>query len=893
MSSLGSGTSFLHYQLIEKIGQGGMGEVWRATDTTLGREVAVKALPDSVLQDPERLARFEREAKALAALNHPGVATIHGFHREGGRLFLVMELVPGEDLVQRIARGALPLEEARDIAVQIAEALEAAHDRGIVHRDLKPANVKLLPSGRIKVLDFGLAKAVLGEISSGSATALPTVTSAGPPTGMGVILGTAAYMSPEQAKGKPVDRRADLWSFGCLLFEMLAGRRPFDGETVSETLASVLKDAPEWGALPAGTPPAVRRVLARCLEKDPARRIRSAADAALDLQTPETAPPAQEASPRRSWLPWALAAGLALTLLAMLLRPSVPAPVSRSVELALPEGQILSDLAPPALSPDGTTIVLVSAGTSLPGSGKVRQEQAGSRLYLRSLGSFTAEPVPGSEGASFPFWSPDSRQVGYFAAGELRRLDVASKTSQVVCSCAAWGRGGSWGKDGTILFAPNSNAPLLAVAASGGEPRQVTTLEAAIPDVSHRFPILLPDGEHFLYTLWSNSPEALAQHGGIYLASLKGGPAKRLLSDPTQAVLAPGALLLRRGEQLVAVGFDPDGAVVKAEATTLSPSVRFSPSVGDLYASASSRGDLVFAEGEGATTTALELVWLDRSGSASQAMDRALQTSDLQLSPDGTRFVAAVSPRQTGSDDLWVGEFARGTVVRLTSGINDSFAPRWSPDGRFVAYSNRDTGNEDIYRIRGDGTGVPERIFDAKDLDTTVSEWTPDGRTLLFDAASKTVRRGQTQVWALDLATRQAKLLLDDARAPVREAALSPDGRWLAYVSEESGQEEVYVRSFPGLDRKWQISQQGGSAPHWSRDGREIVFVAADVRVFAAALAPQGDDLNPGVPRLLFTSPRALLAFAPSPDHARFLSAVLPAGRTEPPMRLLLGWKGL
>ena len=265
MTSLGSGTSFLHYRLIEKIGAGGMGEVWRATDTTLGREVAIKALPAAVLQDPERLARFEREAKVLAALNHPNVATIHGFHREDGQLFLVMELVPGEDLAQRIGRGALPVEEAVPIAIQMAEALEAAHERGIVHRDLKPANVKLLPSGRIKVLDFGLAKALLGETSSSSITALPTVTSAGSPTALGVILGTAAYMSPEQAKGKPVDRRADLWSFGCVLFEMLAGRRPFDGETVSETLASVLKDAPDWRALPAGTPPAVRRVLERCL----------------------------------------------------------------------------------------------------------------------------------------------------------------------------------------------------------------------------------------------------------------------------------------------------------------------------------------------------------------------------------------------------------------------------------------------------------------------------------------------------------------------------------------------------------------------------------------------------------------------------------------------------
>jgi dipeptidyl aminopeptidase/acylaminoacyl peptidase len=460
-----------------------------------------------------------------------------------------------------------------------------------------------------------------------------------------------------------------------------------------------------------------------------------------------------------------------------------------------------------------------------------------------------------------------------------------------VCACAPWGRGGSWAEDGTILFAPNANSPILSVPASGGDPVPVTTLDPSIPDVSHRFPVVLPDGDHFLFTLWSNSPEALAKHGGIYVGSRKGGSPRRLLADPTQAVLAPGALLLRRGEHLVAVPFDADALTVEPEATTVSPAVRYSPSVGDLYVSASTAGDFLFARGEGAMTMALDLVWLDRKGSATPAAERPLQASDLRLSPDGTRFVAVVVPKQTGSDDLWLGEFARGTVVRLTSGVNDSFAPRWSPDGRFIAFSNRDTGNEDVYRVRADGTGVPEKIFEAKDLDTGVTDWGAGGRLLFFNGASKTTQRGRTQVWSLDLETREAKLLLDSPRAAVGGATLSPDARWLAYVSDESGQEEVYVRSFPALDRKWQISQQGGSAPHWRRDGRELVFLAANVRIFAAPVAPQRDDLRPGMPELLFSSPRALLAFAPSPDHTRFLTAVLPAGRTEPPLRLILGWR--
>ena len=905
------------YEIVGSLGSGGMGVVYRARDARLGREVAIKVLPEGFAADAERLARFDREARVLASLNHPNIATIHGVEEQEGTRALVMELVEGETLSERLARGAMPWEECLPIFLQIVEALEYAHEHGVIHRDLKPANVKLTPEGKAKLLDFGLAKALdpmagqsgsSGHNPAQSPTMSPTVTAAA--TQAGVIMGTAAYMSPEQAKGKPVDRRADVWAFGVLLWECLTGRRLFEGETVPETFGAIFRQEIELTALPRAVPQGVRRILARCLERDPRQRLRDIGEARIVIerflagkQEPEagasTAATAPSPASAGRLVPWGVAAALGLALAAALwLRPATPDVPARSMamELALPENIALGQEAPPAISPDGRWLVFSGAAPGEPG-----------RIWLRSFDSYDAVEVKGTDGATFPFWSPDSRHVGFFMNGELRRFDLASMTPQTICACAPWGRGATWGEDGVIIFAPNPNTGIFSVPASGGTPQQITQVDPSLPDGSHRFPALLPDGHHFLFTVFSNNVEALAREGGIFLGSRDGEPPRRILNDPSPAVFAPPrSLLVHRQGKLIALPFDPVTFEVGGETVPVSPQVAFASNAGVLYASSSGHGDILYAIGRSAFERELDLVWFDRKGDVRTAFDRRIPSyEDLEMSPDGGRFVITVPPQQTGADDLWIGEFARGTLVPLTRGSNDSHSPRWSPDGTRVAYSNRDSGDEDIFIIRADGSGVPEKVFSGREVDTIVTDWSRDGRLVIFEAASKSGNRNW-EIWSLDLTTGVAGPLLAEPNVSLGGARLSPDGRWLAYVSSESGQSEVYVRPFPALDRKWQISRDGGALPRWRADGREIVFrrgvtgvrlaviyhppARSGQLILSVPLDPRGVELNPGLPEVLFTSPRGISAFAPASDHARFLAATIPADHRETPLRLIVGW---
>jgi Tol biopolymer transport system component len=884
------------YEVTAKLGAGGMGEVWRATDTRLRREVAIKVLPAAFTADRERLLRFEREAQLLAQLHHPHIASIFGLEQLDGGQALVMELVEGEELAALIARGALPLDEALPIARQIAEALEAAHEQGIVHRDLKPQNVKVRADGTVKVLDFGLAKAMEpaappgsgGPVASPAFMQSPTVTGAA--TALGVILGTAAYMAPEQARGKSIDKRVDIWAFGVVLFEMLTGRRLFAGEETSDVLAAVLRQEIDWAALPAATPPPVRRLLARCLHRDPRQRLRDAGEARIAVEEAlagggEEAPAIPAAvAPRHRARSIALAllvlaAGVALgALLGAWLRGAPPSP-PRALAVALPPGQLLDPLAPPVLSPDGTLLVYGASDAEHP-----------LRLWLRRLDRFDAAPIEGTERGAHPFWSPDSRSLAYFQDDELRRFDLASRSTMVVTKTSALGRGGSWGPDGTILLTTGSNAPISRVAASGGQPRPVTRLDPAILDGSHRYPVWLPDGRHFLFTLWSNHLETAHRVGGIYLGSLEKGLERRLTADLSPPIFAPpDRLLVHRDRALVALAFDPDRReIVEGSGEELAEAPLYSPAFGGVAATASATGDLAFAvaSGEGRA----QLTWLDRrgEGGALAGFDR-LAIAALAIAPDGGRFVAGST--SAAGQDLWVGDLARRVLVRLSRGTVDVTDPVWSPDGTRIAFASESTGTNSVYLQAADGSRPAELLFAEPRRSFRPASWGGDGRHLILTSAARGSVRDE--IWLYDFERRQARELLVDPAAIVGEGTLSPDGRWLAYSSDESGNPEIFVRPFPALDRKWKLSEGGGVAPHWRADGGELVFFSpSDRSLRAVAVTARDGALEVGLPEVLFRPSSPLLALAPAPDHSRFLAGVVPGDVRSEPIRVLLGWRG-
>jgi serine/threonine protein kinase/Tol biopolymer transport system component len=885
--SLSAGRRLGPYEIVAPLGAGGMGEVYRAKDTKLHREVAIKVLPVEVGQDAERLARFRREAQVLASLNHRNIAAIYGLDEAEGELFLVLELVEGEDLAVRLKRGRVPLDETIAIARQIAEALEEAHDKGIVHRDLKPANIKITPDGTVKVLDFGLAKAIVEDTSGSGATStptiLPTMTSAG--TAIGMILGTAAYMSPEQARGRPVDRRADIWAFGVVLFEMLTGERLFDGETASETIAAVIKDDVPWTALPSGTPSPLRRLLERCLTRDPKLRLQSIGEARIALahpHAPDTVPGTDSRRPALLvWTPWILLLlfGAFVTWRGLLSGgASAPESVERRIELAYPKGNHAAEDSPPSISPDGRWIVV--PGTDANGA---------KRLWLRSLDEFEYRPLKGTEGAVFAVWSPDSRSVAFIAHGGLRRLDVPGGVVETILPEGVGSRGASWGPDGTILYSPSANAALWRVAATGGVPTQVTQLDPKLIDGSHRFPAWLGDGEHFLFAIWSNNAKELAASGGVYVGSIRGGEPQRILKDGGMFLFLPaGQLLFHREGNLMTVPFATSSRQTTGQAVVLAEHVRFWPAAGIVHVSASARDDVVFAEP--VDRPPAKLHWLDRHGVARPAMELPRPAAELRISPDGTRFAATLDG-PSGLSEIWVGELERGTISPLTRSLNDSFAPVWSPDGDRIAFDNRDTGTEDLYIQAASGTRPKEKVLEVRTVDADLRDWTRDGRYLLFEGRP---REGavRSQIWMNDLQAGSARALIQEDYN-VENPALSPDGRWLAYDSDESGRFEVYVRSFPDLERKLRVSTAGGRSPHWKSDGRELVFdgePGGERVVWAASMAPSPGGVAIGEPVRLFALTADQLEVAPSPDHSRFLAVIQAAELNEPPLRMIQGW---
>jgi Tol biopolymer transport system component len=862
-----------------------MGEVWRARDSRLGREVALKLLPRSFAADADRLARFEREAKLLASLSHPNVATLFGLEQLDGQRVLVMELVPGEDLAERIRRGPIPVEEALPIAQQIAEALDGAHEKGIVHRDLKPSNVKLAPDGKVKVLDFGLAKAWGGDDAADSSAGLsrsPTLAQTG--TLAGVILGTAGYMAPEQAAGRPVDRRADVWAFGVVLFEMLTGRPLFTGETASEVLASVIKEEPDWTRLPAGLPPGLTRLLRRCLRKKPRERLRDIGDARLEIEELMAAvdpTPAATAAPPRGdrrglSLAWLIAVALAAAALAAfathLLRRPVTDTRVLAFEVAPPDGsafQLHSERpGVPMLSPDGRLLAFVV------------QANGNSSLYVRSLDNVAPRQVPGTENAQYPFWSPDSRRVGFFADGKLKTVQVVGDAGPPVVLCAANEmKGGSWSPGEVIVFAGGAAAGLSRVSAGGGEPTALTKLDPARRENSHRHPRFLPDGRRFLYL----ARRADTSEHSVMVGSLDGAPPRELVRSPVAAEYAAGHLLFVREKTLMARPFDPARLELSGEAFPVVDEVRVI-AVGPIATalgvfSASHNGTLAYLQRQGSSLR--QLVWRDAGG----------HYSTPQISPAGDMAAVEVTA-QGGSTDIWLVDLGRGVRSRFTFGASDEFMPLWLPGGRSLVFGCMPGTRQDICRQDVDGTEA--RVLFASEKEKAPTSVSRDGRWLLF-MEEGSQDNYDLQVLPLDgPEPRQPRPFLKTAEFDEVLGRFSPDGRYVVYMSDESGRMEVYVTAFPGPGRKWRVSSRGGTHPDWQADGRRIFYRGPDGAVEAVPVTVRGDGLDFGAGEPLFQGSTAtrMPLIAPAPDGKRLLSVEETQTKDEEKLSVVVNWLG-
>jgi Tol biopolymer transport system component len=842
-----------------------MGEVYQATDSRLKRQVAIKVLPAAFTEDGERLARFEREAQLLAQLHHPNIASVFGLEEAEGRRALVMELVEGDDLSAVIARGPLPLAEALAIARQIADALEAAHEHGIVHRDLKPANVKLAADGTVKVLDFGLAKA-LGPATTSGAEPMNSPTLTARATQLGVILGTAAYMAPEQAKGRSVDRRADIWAFGVVLYEMLTGKRAFEGDDVSDVMASVLKTEPDWSAVPRDTPPAVQRLLRRALEKDPRRRLSSIGDARLELDEIEPAAAsatAAAAAPRRSMLGRILpvAAGVLVTAaLAALLWPwSKPADrrVTRLSIVAPPAADLFPDSTQVAISPDGHTVAFVA----------IDQQTGAGELWIRTLDALEAHRLEGTAGAQLPFWAPDGRSLGFSAGGKLKIAPVDGGRVEVLCAAPNM-RGGAWTREGAIVFAPDLAGPLYRVPANGGEPVAVTELDPARKESSHRFPTLLPDGEHFLYA-------ALPGRAGtfdIFAGSLRDRSHVLVgILESAPLYVEPGWLLFARRGGLAAQRFDPRALKLIGEAVSLpdEPSslldVIASFTAG--YAASVARdGSLAYFSAPTPKTRAL---WLDAAGKPAGAVDLpAGQYRELRVSPDGRQavFVRTDSRRESS---LWLADLERGGATPLSRGGGLNQSPVWSPDGARVVFASDRDGPTNLFMKEVSDAGE-EQPFYSSPVDFKVpSGWSSDGKWIVLQQVDPGTQGNIYLLPAAGSPTPQPYVQgsFTDGSGPV-----SPDGKWMAFLSERSGASELYGQSFPVPGHLVKISTGGAVAAWWTPDQKHLVYLNGNAKALWTVDVETGDTLRVGTPRLLWALPPGTSFIDAMPDRQRWIA---------------------
>jgi serine/threonine-protein kinase len=853
------------YELLAPLGAGGMGEVWRALDTRLGREVALKLLPDSLADDAARLSRFEREAKLLAAVRHPGIATLLAVERVDGRPFLVLELIEGPTLADRLQRGALPWKEAVEISRHIADALEAAHEKGVVHRDVKPSNVKVSTDDQVKLLDFGLGKAV-GAKSVESEAALSTETS---PTEIGTIFGTAPYMSPEQARGEAVDARTDIWAFGCVLYEMVTGTRAFHGRTPADVIARILEHEPDWTVLPPDVPPLVISVVKRCLAKDRSRRLHAIADARIELEEALTTYPFAAAGRRysRPWL-W-IGATAALTAAAagaawMAARRSSPAR-GETVRLNVapaPEAALSTDSGRPviALSPDGRSLVYAAEGGG---------------LYLRRLDGVEARLLAGTDGGVHPFFSADGRWVGFVAGGKLYKVSVDGGAPRPIADAPDM-RGASWGEDGHIIFAPDPIGGLFRVSAEGGTPEKLTEPRRDIAEHSHRWPQVLPGGASVLFTIWPLNLRV--QDARIAILSVKTGQQNVIVHGGTHARYLPsGHLVYGSLGTLFAAPFDIGRLEVSGPAVPVVEDVRMAAraSSGDrgwsgtgiAQFTVSATGTLGYVTPRERPRTT-QLLWIDRSGSAEVISPERKPFRHPSLSPDGRRLAVSIDEADGGTN-LWIHDRDRRTWSQLTLGKNDDF-PSWSPRGDLLAFSSNRSGLTNLFVMPGEG-GPPRQVA-FSDVQTQVATgWSPDGRKILFRHQNRGNDWDLSEVSLADGRIRSLVL----ARGYQGGARLSPDGRWMTYVSSESGRAEVCVRPYDGRDAKWTVSAEGGFAPRWGPDGSELIFVSERSGSYSVLAVPvtTATSFRPGVPRLLFERHGDQYGFDAAGDGQHFVVA--------------------
>ncbi len=883
--SLAAGTRLGPYEILAPIGAGGMGEVYRARDAKLNRDVAIKVLPEAVADDAERLARFQREAQVLASLNHPHIAAIYGLEKSGNVEALVLELVAGETLAERIAAGPMPVDEALAIARQIADALEAAHEKGIVHRDLKPANVKVTPDGQVKVLDFGLAKALdpVGGTSSPDATRSPTITAAA--TQAGVILGTAAYMSPEQARGRPADKRSDIWAFGCVLWEMLTAKRLFQGETVSDTLAAVLRADIDWGPLPAATPPPIRRLLERCLERDPKRRLRDVGEARIAMEEapasligarPEAAAGVASVSAGRGRIGASVLAGVALGaalfagIAALRHRRSAGDSVVR-LNVVLPKGQaiLVEDLPNLALSKDGARVAYVA-----------KSESGASALYLRSMGAFDARELPETEGATAPFFSPDGQWLGYFVGGRVQKMSVSGGPPQPVCDTPVAGLGSAaWADDGSILF-PSTNGSLMRAAASGGKCEEIVKPDAKRGDLLE--PESLPGGKGILFASLGGFQASQAHIDVLDLAT---GKSQVIISQGTNPrYVDPGFIVFGRSGAILAAPFDPHGLKLLGQPVPVVEGVMPDSASGIEQFAVSRSGVLAYVAGQ-RTAVKRRIVMVDRKGVSTTVTADAGAYEDLALSPDGREIAMTV---EGASWNIWVYHLDRGTLTRLTF-ENDNRDPLWTPDGKRVVYTSLRNGLYGLYWRPADGSGQEELLLNNKNWQFANS-WSADGRFLSF--GEQDPKTGQ-DIWILPVGGDRKPYPFVNSSFREWFGEFSRDGRWIAYQSNESGRSEIYLRPFPGPGGKWQVSTAGGARPEWSRDGKELFFFESD-RLMRVTV-DTGPALAVGRPEILFPcncfDSGRYYEVTPDDKHFLLIQNTQPVSPVTE-IHLVLGWGG-